>query len=130
VSDQLQDIGKVPSRNFDWLPFTPPPPSHLLWSFSRPIRRGEAARKVSHHAHDFEKSAWPLFFGRVIPTSQRHGATLRVAYKSAKELPSLASFSSHTPLTLLKVCIFDQKHRDKDRQARLHPGARGLPGLG
>jgi hypothetical protein len=50
--------------------------------------------------------------------------------KSAKELPSLESFSSHTPLTLLKVCIFAQKHRDIDKQASLHPDAQGLPGLG
>jgi hypothetical protein len=54
---------------------------------------GEGARKVSHHTHDFKKSVWPLFISGVVPSSQRHGATLRVGCKSTKELPSLTSFS-------------------------------------
>jgi hypothetical protein len=32
VSGGFRDIGQVPSRNFDWLSFTPPS-SHLLQSF-------------------------------------------------------------------------------------------------
>jgi hypothetical protein len=57
---------------------------------------------VSHHAHDFEKSLWPLLIDRVTHTSQRHGATPHVGRKSVNELESLASFSCN-PLSLLKV---------------------------
>jgi hypothetical protein len=57
---------------------------------------------VSHHTHDFEKNAWPLFLDGVTPTSQWHGATSRVGHKLVKELQSLASFL-HTHLSLLKV---------------------------
>jgi hypothetical protein len=71
----------------------------------RSARLGEAARKAIHHAHDFEKGAWPLFCDGEIPVGQQHGATICVGRKSTKELPSLASFFSHTPLSLLKVRI-------------------------
>jgi hypothetical protein len=96
----------------------------------QPARRGKAVRKPSRHTHDFEKSVWPLFFSGITPTSQWHGATLCVGPNQAKKFPSLQSFSSHTPLVLSKVCIFSQKCHDTDRQARLYPGARGLPILG
>jgi hypothetical protein len=60
---------------------------------------------VSHHDHDFEKMAWPLFLDKVTPTSQQHGATPRVERKSTKEHQSLMSFLLRIPLSLLRVRI-------------------------
>jgi hypothetical protein len=33
VLGQIWNIGQVPSRNFNWLSFTPLPSGHLIWSF-------------------------------------------------------------------------------------------------
>jgi hypothetical protein len=85
--------------------------------------------KASHHAHDIEKSVWPLFLNGVIPTIQQHGVTPHVGHKSVKELQSLASFFTHSFIASENT-DFDQKCHDTDRQARLYHGTQGLPQLG
>jgi hypothetical protein len=80
-------------------------PSPHINNADPPSMARHQGRKVSHHAHDFKKDVWPLFSDRVVPTSRHHDTTVCVGHKSARELSSLASFFSHTPLFLLKVCI-------------------------
>jgi hypothetical protein len=74
-------------------------------------RHGGPARKVTHHAHDFETSVRLLFLDGETPTSQRRGATLHVAHKSAKELPSLASFSNTLPYHSRKYAFWSKAPR-------------------
>jgi hypothetical protein len=95
----------------------------------RAAQRGEVARKASHHTHDFKKGVWLLFFNRVIPVSQQHDATLRVGRKSAKVLPSLESFFTHSYVTF-ESTYFTQKRHNTGMQARMYPVTRGLPRLG
>jgi hypothetical protein len=50
-------------------------PTHCKWGLSLHVHNvdtqcGEAARKASHHAHNFEKNLWPLFLDEVTPTRQ------------------------------------------------------------
>jgi hypothetical protein len=91
--------------------------------------RGEATRKASRHAHDFEKNVWPLFLNRVTLTSQRYIVTSLVGCKSVKELQYLASLFTYSFIASKSTHI-GQKCHDTDRQARLYRGTRGLSELG
>jgi hypothetical protein len=80
-SSHLEPMPGIVRGVLGTLAFSPQSPTYYEWEpipHINNINLPGVVRQRSHHAHDFEKSVWPMFFNGVIPTSQWHDTTLRV----------------------------------------------------